>query len=697
MKLFTTRKAGLLFSMSCAAASSLGFANSTAVNQANLPPQAIEHLPDGRLKHSLNKLPPHIQQQVLDKLTALGIPAIDMLLMEADNSGEIFYIEEGLTEDISTNSTDPQLELPPIDVFTLHSSPNSPNTVYLDFDGGEISGRAWGGGTTYQSTPYDLDGDPTSFNATERARIHEIWTRIADDFAAFDINVTTEVPTEFGPNVGWLLFTEDTDSNGSAMPHQGAGGVAYVNVWGRSNFTYYQPALVYYNRLGAGTATYMAEAGSHELGHNLGLSHDGTSTTSYFRGLGADSELSSWAPIMGVGYYKNVTQWSKGEYPDANQFQDDIAIITEKLGAAADTEGNMQVPTILEVEDNGQFFATNRQLDPTNVLPENKGSIQVGDSDWFQFNAGSGNAEFHATPAWDAFTRSTRRGANLDIGLRLYDSTGAVIASSEDQTNTSASLTTTLAQGLYVLEVYGTSSLYASDYGSQGHFYLHGQVAPASPDTTAPDPNPMGFAQQPTATNETSIEMQAVVAVDDNGGVVSYRFNCEQGGCTSSDWQADTAYAATNLQANTQYCFSVQARDISGNTTLASATMCTSTPEAPPQPEPPAAPSNTIATDEQNASVLLTWLDNSDNESGFEIQREFKHKNGQWRGTSLVAMPNTNTTSYIDNSGTGTYRYRVRAYNTIASSVWSNWAEVVVTDNNGGGSDKPCRGKKCSN
>ncbi|WP_305803521.1 hypothetical protein, partial [Thiolapillus sp.] len=60
------------------------------------------------------------------------------------------------------------------------------------------------------------------------------------------------------------------------------------------------------------------------------MSHDGTSSAGYYSGHG--DGFVSWAPIMGVGYYKNVTQWSKGEYPDASQVQDDLAIIDGKLG-----------------------------------------------------------------------------------------------------------------------------------------------------------------------------------------------------------------------------------------------------------------------------------------------------------------------------------------------------------------------------
>jgi hypothetical protein len=47
-----------------------------------------------------------------------------------------------------------------------------------------------------------------------------------------------------------------------------------------------------------------------------------------------------WAPIMGVGYYVPVTQWSRGEYPNANNFEDDVAKITTFIPRIADDYSN---------------------------------------------------------------------------------------------------------------------------------------------------------------------------------------------------------------------------------------------------------------------------------------------------------------------------------------------------------------------
>lgn len=696
-------KLSMIAGATCAILASASHAAPLPQVSDNLPPQALKNVPEGKLKQTLQRVPQQARDRALQRLADLGIPTVDQRFMDADSSGELFYIEEGLVEDVeeaaevTAELSSSDSVLPAVDVFKLHTNPNSTNKIFLDFDGGLISGKAWGGGATYDTQPFDLDGNPTDFNDAERARIHEIWTRIADDFAAFDVDITTEAPESMGPNTGWLLFTKDADKNGKAMPSQGAGGVAYIGVWGRSSYTYYQPALVYYNRLGGGAATFMAEAGSHEMGHNFGLGHDGDSTTSYYRGTGADNDPSSWAPIMGVGYYKNVTQWSNGDYPDANQLQDDIAILQSQLGGSSDTSGNAENPVALVIDEQGQFRATNREVDPGALIAANKGSIQVADSDWFQFSAGTGPLTINATPAWDAFTRSARRGGNLDIGLRLYDAQGTLLVEYADSYETSASISTTVAEGLYVLEVFGTDSVYASDYGSQGHYYLQGEITLGSADTTPPDPNPMEFAQQPEATSAYSIAMASVVATDDRQGIVSYQFTCTYGdACVSSDWQTETTFTAIGLSASSEYCFTVSARDLAGNVTEPSAEMCATTNDAPVELTAPVAPSGLTVTDGQDGTAILSWTDNSDNETTFEIEREKEFKVGRYKFTQLVASLAENTESFTDSSGTGSYIYRVRAVNSAGSSDWTSWSEVTVTSGSTDGVNKPCRGKQCS-
>ena len=87
---------------------------------------------------------------------------------------------------------------------------------------------------------------------------------------------------------------------------------------------------------------------------------------------------------------------------------------------------------------------------------------------------------------------------------------------------------------------------------------------------------------------------------------------------------------------------------------------------------PPAAPSLLAASALSSSSIRLTWTDNSDNETGFKIQRS---PNGvaTW---ALVTTAGEGTTLYDDQglSSSTTYYYRVCATSSLADSDWSNTA-----------------------
>ena len=85
--------------------------------------------------------------------------------------------------------------------------------------------------------------DGVSPSGRLQAWMRRVWERVAEDYAPFDINVTTDVA--FDPvnytgnkdNVGWLLICETTDNNGVALPHNGSGGIAYVGAFGISEYS----------------------------------------------------------------------------------------------------------------------------------------------------------------------------------------------------------------------------------------------------------------------------------------------------------------------------------------------------------------------------------------------------------------------------------------------------------------------------
>src|SRR5437667_2184992 len=76
-----------------------------------------------------------------------------------------------------------------LDVPQLSSRLGAAATIYLDFDGHFEA--AWKSFSNVTTPAYDRDGDPTSFSASELSSINEVWTRVAEDFAPFNVNVTT--------------------------------------------------------------------------------------------------------------------------------------------------------------------------------------------------------------------------------------------------------------------------------------------------------------------------------------------------------------------------------------------------------------------------------------------------------------------------------------------------------------------------
>jgi hypothetical protein len=86
-------------------------------------------------------------------------------------------------------------------------------------------------------------------------------------------------------------------------------------------------------------------------------------------------------------------------------------------------------------------------------------------------------------------------------------------------------------------------------------------------DTVPPTPNPMKWASVPAALSDTSVNMAAVVAIDNSAEPVQYYFDCRedlsQGVCHDSGWQYSRVYVDTGLTTGKLYAYSVKAKDTS--------------------------------------------------------------------------------------------------------------------------------------
>ncbi len=451
-------------------------------------------------------------------------------------TGKLFVIDSGTNavsqkSAVVTSTPSNMLTAPPLtDVFKLHSNLGASKVIYIDFNGQLVQGSAWS--TADINAPaYDLSGNPLVFDDNERANIYSIWARVAEDYLPFDVDITTEEPAAAA-----LAKTSSTDTNygtrvvvtKTGTINCNCGGVAYIGIVNLVNAQRYQPAWVFQQSL-ANNEKYIAEAISHEAGHNLGLFHDGDNLTGYYQGHGTGA--TSWAPIMGLGYYKNVTQWSAGVYPKANNQQDDLAVMAAS-GFPARTD------------DYGNVIATTATL-PLTVAGITTTTHAFGiierniDKDMFVFNT-SGKVTLNITPA--------NTGANLDIMATLSDAQGKVLVSSNPVDLLSATIDTTVAPGTYYLTIAGTGRAAMTgdpgypSYASLGQYEITGTVAgvaaklPLAPVADISVFNVIGTA--PFVVNFASGNSVG------NGAIKSYAWTFEAG---STSTVANPAYTFTKV------------------------------------------------------------------------------------------------------------------------------------------------------
>ncbi|WP_367155534.1 PKD domain-containing protein [Methylomonas sp. HYX-M1] len=417
------------------------------------------------------------------------------------------------------------------DAFALHSKPGSNRVIYLDFNGHAASSTAWNSGTL-NAQAYDTDGVPGTFSSGELSKVKEIWQRVAEDYAPFDVDVTTEEPSADA-----LQRTSSSDAQYGtravitrSMPElcsQSCGGIAYLNVfsyYSSSNPDYYRPAWVFFDKLGNGAPKYVAEAVSHEVGHNLNLTHDGNSSVTYYAGHG--SGATGWAPIMGSGYYKPATQWSKGEYPNANNLQDDIAVIS-----AAGTP--------LRADDFADTLANAAPLaGDANAVVQTGVIERRTDLDMFTFYTDGGAVQFNVASGTIA------SGSNLDISVELLDSAGKVVASANPATSLSASISATLGSGQFYLRIdgvgYGDLTTGYSDYASLGQYQITGSYPKSTVSMMAP--TAVMSATPTEGDGPLTASFNGNSSYDQDGSIVGFDWNFGDGSTNATGSSANHTY-----------------------------------------------------------------------------------------------------------------------------------------------------------
>ncbi len=206
--------------------------------------------------------------------------------------------------------------------------------------------------------------------------------------------------------------------------------------------------------------------------------------------------------------------------------------------------------------------------------------------------------------------------------------------------------------------------------------------APAPPAVTAP-----AITDSSGASNIASTSSTLNGNLTSDGGAattVSVYWGAKDGGTTAASWSGNVALGTksvgaftdniTGLTASTTYYYRCYASNSAG-----SAWAPTSASFSTSAPAPPAvtAPSGLSATTISATQINLAWTDNSNNETGFKIER--KTGTGAY---AQIATVGANVTTYSNTTGlvaNTTYTYRVRAYlGTTLNSAYCNEASATT-------------------
>jgi hypothetical protein len=345
-------------------------------------------------------------------------------------------------------------QFPLEETFKLHSLPTASKRIYLDFDGQVTKDSNWNNGAEIVTPAYSLDTDFATFSDADKTAIQNIWARVSEDFAPFEVDVCTEEPS-----LDDLQNTGGSDSRwgirviigGDGSWYSSAAGVA---LYGSFSWATDTPCFAFAGQWWKSNLNIVNQAISHEVGHALGLRHDGPG---YYGGHGTGP--TSWVPIMGSGD-KSLMQWSHGEYRGADNREDDLGIIVGEVTTRYTPNGN------------GFGYRNDDYGDaPSAAEPVVTATI----SGVIERNTDMDVFAFSTSGAIKATIKPIQTGANLDVLAEILDSTGIVVAASNPVGAIDASFNATVTPGTYYLRVQGTGegdplTTGYTKYGSLGQY-----------------------------------------------------------------------------------------------------------------------------------------------------------------------------------------------------------------------------------
>ncbi|MDB5323387.1 MAG: hypothetical protein JWN40_5018 [Phycisphaerales bacterium] len=438
------------------------------------------------------------------------------------------------------------LSMPGSEVPNLASRPSSTAKLYLDFNGDFTTN--WGGHQPGSTPAYDTNGDPTTFSTSELAAINEIWARVSEKYASFDLDVTTIDPGTYNDRQALHVVI---GGNGAWTGSGALGGIAEEQGFydGHSNTVF-----IFEDNLARVSS--VAEACCHESGHAFGLSHQSSYDLNGIKTAEYNSGDARSAPVMGNSYSAQRGLWWYGTSVWNNIYQDDLSVLsnsaTNGFGYRPDDHGN-------SIGSADAFSLSGTTLSGSGVIET------TADTDSFSFSTSGGAVSFTAAVGSYVLAQTgSSAGGTLDLRLELRDAAGNLITSA-DTASLGETVTANLAAGTYYLIVASHGG-----YGDVGTYSITGTAPQAGAGPVAN----IGGAY--SAAEGGSVNLSAAAST---GSGLTYLWDLDgdgifgetgAGATHGNETGVSPTFLATGLDGPSTYAIALQITDSNGLTSSAS-------------------------------------------------------------------------------------------------------------------------------
>lgn len=254
----------------------------------------------------------------------------------------------------------------------------------------------------------------------------------------------------------------------------------------------------------------------------------------------------------------------------------------------------------------------------------------------------------------------------LDAANNAYvaGSTMSLMGLCKVNSNGTSAWAATTSSGYPVFFDFGTdNSVYVTGGTTAKFNQSGGSTIPAAPTNlaaTAAGTSTINVSWTDNSNNETGFILQR--SLSSTGGFADIATL----GINSS------SYSNTGLTSSTTYYYRVQAINATGSSSYSNVAGATTAAITIPS-----APSNLSAIANGCNAIKLSWTDNSNNETSFNLRRSTS-LNGTYTTIATLAA---NTTTYTNTGLTSgqRYYYKIRSTNTAGNSAYSNKANTLAT------------------